>query len=141
MAISWRSPQIIAKVQRGALRGVTIGIGIVERRAVELILNTKKTGRIYRRRGKSHQASAPGEPFANDTGQTLAARTKVIDKAALRARLIFRGWNAVRLEHGTRKMAPRPYARRSLAETRDQVQDAVFGEILAELRRPERGGK
>lgn len=136
--IKWNSAELIARAQRGAMIGVTRGIGIVEKRAVELVLQTKKSGRKYRRRGIIHQASAPGEPFASDTGTTLAAReivtfSRVSDRNLI-ARLIFRGWNAFRLEHGTRRMAPRPFARRALAETRDQVQDAVYAEIAAELR-------
>lgn len=136
MAIDWRAPQIVEKVRKGAMRGVVIGIGIVEARAVWLITQTKKSGRIYRRRGVQHQSSAPGEPFASDTGTTLARRTTELDAGRLRARLSFRSQNAIRMELGTRKMAPRPFGRRALAETRDQVQDAILGEIREELRKP-----
>ena len=117
------------------VRGLAIGIGIVEARAVYLITQTKKTGRIYRRgRGRQHQASAPYEPFANDTGDTLKRRRVAVDAAALRATLYFHSVNAARLEHGTRKMKPRPFARRALSETRQQVIDAVVGEVAKELR-------
>jgi hypothetical protein len=134
MAVDWHGADIMARVRAGALKGVGEGIGIVEKRAIELILHTAKTGRLYRRRGVVHQASAPGEPFASDTGATIEARTIEIDAAELRGRLAFRSENASRLEHGTKKMDPRPFARRALSETRSQVSDAVAAAIVAELR-------
>jgi len=133
MAVDWNAPEIVAKVRRGALKGVMTGIGIVEARAVYLITQTTKTGRTYRRRGKKHQSSAPGEPFASDTGDTLNRRNITLDAARIRATLNFHSQNAARMEHGTRKMRPRPFARRALAETSTQVQDAVLGEIIGEL--------
>lgn len=134
MATDWNSPAIVSAVRRGALKGVMIGIGIVEARAVYLITQTKKSGRIYRRRGVKHQSSAPGEPFANDTGETLKRRDTTLDAAHIRATLHFRSINAARMEHGTRKMRPRPFARRAISETRNQVTDAVLGSIVAELK-------
>lgn len=134
MAIDWRGPAVIAAVRRGALAGVVAGIGIVERRAVQLILSPPKSGRVYRRRGVEHQASAPGEAPANDRGDLVKNRTIKIDAAAIRAVLTFHAAHAIRLERGTRRMQPRPFARRALAETSTQVQDAIAGEIAAEIR-------
>lgn len=136
MAVKWNGPQIAARVRKGTLAGLVIGIGIVEQRIVYLTSQQKKTGRIYRRRGRKHQASAPYEPFATDTGATLGNRTIKIDAAALRAVLTFRSKNALRMEFGTKKMKPRPFARRALSETKSQVRDAVLGEVAAELRKP-----
>ena len=135
MAVKWNGPQIAARVRKGTLAGLVIGIGIVEQRVVQLTTQMPKTGRVYRRRGVKHQSSAPYEPFASDTGNTLAGRTIKIDAAALRATLTFRTVNAARMEFGTKKMRPRPSARRALSETADQVRDAVLGEIATELRR------
>lgn len=135
MATDWNAPAVLAKARRGALAGVMRGIGIVEARAVQLVTQGTKTGKIYRRRGKKHQSSAPGEPFASDTGDTIKRRNITLDAAKIRAALHFHSVNAARLEHGTRKMRPRPFARRALAETATQVQDAVMADIIAELRR------
>lgn len=135
MAIDWKAPEIMRRARVGAMRGVVIGIGIVENRAVVLVTQGKKTGRIYRRRGVSHQSSAPGEPFASDTGTTIGRREVTLDTKNLRATLHFRSKNAVRLELGTRKMKARPFARRALAETRREVEDVIFVEIIEELRR------
>lgn len=133
MAVDWHGEEKAAAIRRGMVRGLAIGIGIVEKRAVYLITQTAKTGRVYRRRGVAHQASAPGEPFANDTGDTLKSRRVRVDAAALRATLYFHSVNAARMEHGTRRVKPRPFARRSLAETRAEVIDAIVGEVRREL--------
>jgi hypothetical protein len=135
MSLKWYSPTYEQKIRRGAVRGVTVGIGIVERRAVFLITNPPKTGRTYKRRGVSHQASAPGEAPASDTGALVGRRRITIDTQRVRARLTFSSKHARHLEHGTRKMEPRPFARRSLMDERRTVTAAIKGEITAELRR------
>jgi hypothetical protein len=70
-----------------------------------------KTGRLYRtsNKRKMHQASAPGEAPATDTG-TLVARInhQVIDsglEASVFSDVSYAGY----LERGTKRMAPRPY--------------------------------
>lgn len=131
---SWNAPVIVQAVRRGAMVGVTNGINIVEKRAVALILSPPKTGRIYRRRGVSHQSSAPGEAPASDTSRLVNSRRIILNPQALRARLQFAAKHARHLEHGTKKMEPRPFARRALLETRAQVNTAVFNGIVVELR-------
>ncbi len=135
MAVDWNSTPILEKIRRGATRGVMIGIGIVEARAVYLTTQVAKTGKKYRRRGVVHQSSAPGEPFASDTGDAIGRRSIAFNPENLMARLSFHSKKASWLEHGTRKMKPRPFARRSLAETSNQVVDAIAGEIRDELRK------
>lgn len=134
MSVKWHGAQVAAKVRAGALRGIAKGIGIVEAEAVRLITQTPKTGRIYRRRGVTHQASAPGEAFANDTGRLLNSRTIEIISERLAARLTFRTNYGLMLEVGTRRMAARPFARPAIANTRGTVVAAIKGEISAGLR-------
>lgn len=132
MSVKWNSAPIIAAVRRGASIGLIRGIGIVEQRAVSLLLNPPKSGRIYRRRGVEHQASAPGEAPASDSGRLVASRlARLID--GLRARLSFGTKYAMPLEVGTPKMEARPYARRALIETRNEVGAAIGAEIRTEL--------
>lgn len=135
MAIDWHSPIIIDKVRRGAVRGVTSGIGIVENHAVLLITTGTKSGRVYTRRGVRHQASAPGESPASDTGRLVQSRRIIIDAQAIRARLNFSTDYARALEMGTRRMEPRPYARRALAQKEKEIRAAISAEIMLELRR------
>lgn len=130
----WHGPAMLARIRSGALRGVVTGIGIVEDRAVILITGPPKTGRTYRRRGIVHQASAPGEAPASDTSILVNSRRIVLNEAAIKATLLFSAKYAAYLEHGTRHMEPRPFARRALYETYGQVVAAIAGEIRSELK-------
>lgn len=133
MSVNWNSPAVIAAVRQGAMQGVVQAIGIVEQHAVHLLTNPPKTGRVYRRRGVSHQASAPGEAPASDTGRLVGSRRIVFDQANIRARLIFADKKAAWLEHGTRRMLPRPWARRALFEKAREIYAAVAGGIRTAL--------
>lgn len=115
------------------MQGVTAAIGIVENRAVHLIMSPPKTGRIYRRRGIEHQASAPGEAPASDTGTLVNMRRIELLPEELAAKLIFSAKHAPFLERGTRRMEPRPFARRALAETRDEVESTIVSHARAAL--------
>lgn len=132
--VIWNGPQWEERLRRGAMQGVVEGLGIVEQRAIHLITNPPKTGRIYRRRGITHQASAPGEAPASDTGTLVNARRTQLNEADVSGKLIFTSRHAAPLEHGTRNMEARPFARRSLAETRDQVLAAIRRNVAAMLR-------
>lgn len=75
---------------------------------VKLRMSTgKATGRIYRRGGVSHQASAPGEAPAPDSGVLRGSiyheRTGPLSAVA-GSRLAYASY----LEFGTRNIAPRP---------------------------------
>lgn len=130
----WYGDAVLQKVEAAVLIGVERGIADVETRAVELIMEPPKTGRIYRRRGVEHQASAPGQAPASDTGNLARNRTKDVDPAALRGVLTFRSKYARPLETGSQRIAPRPYARRALNEKRKDIEADIQAEVAAALR-------
>lgn len=132
--VSWNSPEILARVRIGAMRGVSRWILRIEERAVELIMTPPKSGRIYVRRGVKHQASAPGEAPANDTGRLVNSRRVELFESQLRARLTFSTEYALPLEVGTKNMEPRPYARRAADETFEEGRVMVEQEIAAALK-------
>lgn len=134
MAVTWNAETVLAAIRKGAMRGVLRAIGYVEAESVRLILNTPKSGKIYRRRGVEHQASAPGEPFANDTGRLLNSRTIEPNASDLSASLVFRTEYAAALEYGTRKMEPRPYAMPAAMNKAQAARDAIAQEIQAALK-------
>lgn len=134
MTVRWYGAEIEARIRAGANRGVVTWIGIVEQRAVDLINNPPKSGRIYKRRGVAHQASAPGEAPASDQGTLVNARRIDLIPERLAARLTFTSAHAPHLQFGTRKMAPRPFADRALHETLEEGQAALRAEIAASLR-------
>ena len=71
-------------------------------------LTGQRSGRVYIRGGRAHQASAPGEPPAVDTG-TLRNSVAGAMVGDLTAVVGVGAPYAHFLEFGTRKMAPRPY--------------------------------
>jgi len=77
-------------------------------RARIAIQSPPKTGRIYERGGKVHQASAPGEAPATDTGflvNSIGSRS-----AGHHVAEVFAGASyAIELELGTSRMEPRPF--------------------------------
>lgn len=88
---------------------------------VKSIARGPKTGQVYRRGNVTHQASAPGQAPATDTGrlvnniyfERLGATT-----AAVGSTLVY----AEHLEYGTRKMAARPFFRPAVEKMRKQFQ-------------------
>lgn len=99
---------------------------IVEARVKAKVLEPPKTGRLYKRaKTVVHQASAPGEAPASDTGNLVGNITQDVDESALEARISAQTPYAAALEFGTKKMEPRPFMRPALVESEKDVVDAV----------------
>lgn len=88
---------------------------LVENEAKRLLL-LPGSGRIYRRGGVVHQASAPGEPAASDTGQLLnsVGHRMSEDANGVYAEVGTDVKHGAYTELGTRHMAPRPWLRPAL---------------------------
>ena len=82
----------------------------IERTAILRIQLPPKTGRRYRRgRGRYHQASAPGESPATDTGN-LAGSIRTVQGTRRHTAVVTVGAEyAARLEFGDGRVAPRPF--------------------------------
>lgn len=77
----------------------------------KLIRKRNKTGRLYKFRGKVHQASAPGEAPANRSGRLLKSSDYKVTNW-YKMEFGEEAFYAKFLEEGTRKrMAPRPHLR------------------------------
>ena len=130
------SAATVQEVRRALLRG---GLR-VENRAVQGIIDPPKTGRIYRSRGnkkKMHQASAPGQFPAADTGELHTGITHAEASAPQGVIRVEVGANApyaLALELGTSKMAPRPFMAPALSENTP----AIRNDIAAAVRRGSR---
>ena len=92
--------------------------------AQEAIRNPPKTGRIYKYGKVSHQASAPGEAPATDTG-ALAANAKTEQQKPAMWEILFFQDYAAALEFGTPKMLPRPYLRPAVEAVKDRFVKAL----------------
>lgn len=112
VTLTTRIPELKANVQRLAEM-------VVERTAQQAVAIAKesmaepKSGRLYQRGKVVHQASAPGEAPAIDTGHLV--NSFFIRKLNRLQRLITVGAEyAVHLEFGTSRMAARPFLRPAL---------------------------
>jgi HK97 gp10 family phage protein len=103
------------------------------------ILKGPKTGRLYKRRGIEHRASAPGEPPATDTGRLVGSVTFELEPSRpvgfVRAATAY----AKALEFGTMKMAARPFLQPALEKNRQKISALIANAAKAVLRR-QRGG-
>jgi HK97 gp10 family phage protein len=132
--VNWNATPVLQRLALAANVGVFRGTEAVRNTAIAKVNNPPKTGREYRRRGVTHQASAPGEAPATDTGRLVGAARTEYDRANLSGRVIFATAYAAALEFGTQRMAARPFLRNSLAENRAAIREAIREEMAAALR-------
>lgn len=109
------------------VKALRAGIRVAEG-YVKASLEGSRSGRIYRIRGKEHQASAPGEAPAVDTGN-LKGSIKVGEVTEDHAVLETNADYAAYLEFGTRHMAARPFMRPSVENHIDEIEAAVAAVI------------
>ena len=98
----------------------------IQARAQMAIMNPPKSGRIYRRGNVAHQASAPGEAPATDTGALVgSAYTEKLGDADYETG--FTAEYAAHLEFGAPNahIAPRPYLRPAVEAVRDAFIRAI----------------
>ena len=96
----------------------------IQARAQMAIQNPPKSGRIYQRGNVAHQASAPGEAPATDTGALVnSAYTKKLADADYETG--FTVEYAAALEFGTAHIAPRPYLRPAVEAVKKAFIDAI----------------
>jgi hypothetical protein len=104
-------------------RGIAEAATDVHRRAVESIQSGSKSGRVYshyfvtikgravpiRARGKPHQASAPGEAPASDSGALASSISFEVRLGGMAAEIGSERDYGLFLEEGTDKVAARPW--------------------------------
>jgi HK97 gp10 family phage protein len=104
----------------------------VEAQAKRSILSGEKSGRTYKRRSVTHQASAPGEAPASDTGRLVNSINSYLDKGKSTA-LVIAGRGTVKyaafLEFGTRLMAARPFMFPALEGSRDWIRERLAAAV------------
>ncbi len=101
---------------------------IVGNRVAQLITQGPKTGRVYRIRGRDHQASAPKEPPANVTGRLVKSFNYNVHgpyEMELGESAPYAGF----LEDGTSRIKPRPHVIRAINETQGEVVNIFYEEF------------
>lgn len=112
-------------------RMLRAGIRVIERNTKNLMTGTR-TGRVSIIGGKTHVASAPGEPPAVDTGN-LKNSLRVIEVTDDYASFGSSADYAAELEYGLSRIAARPYMRpgaQNSIEEIERVMTAVADEAL-----------
>ena len=119
------SDQVSEAIQAAIENAMRGSVQIVVNDAKRSVARGPKTGRIYRRGNITHQASAPGEPPATDTGVLVNSIAGDVSKTAngvvqgyVRAGAGYAGY----LEFGTRKMAARPFLFPAVERNRAAIQ-------------------
>lgn len=133
MVAKWSSAEILTRITNAANIGILRATEQVLSTAVKAIQNPPKTGHVYKRRGVAHQASAPGEAPATDTGRLVQSGRTEYDRKKVLGRVVFSTNYAASLEYGTQTIEPRPFARPALASNKDFIMQAVKEEILNAL--------
>lgn len=97
-------------------------------------LSGPRTGRTYRVPGtnRTYTASAPGEPPAQRLGRLrTSVKTSIVDKGKDLEGQVGSGLEyAPMLEHGTRRMAARPWLKPSFEKALGRVKDILGGRWL-----------
>lgn len=125
MPIEFTPDEVSKKVRAAAMRGVVRATEMVRAEMVRLILRGEKSGKIY---GK-HQASAPGEAPASDTGRLAASLRTEYDLTSVSGKVIVGVPYGLDLEYGTVNMEPRPFIRPALANTQQRAVEVIAEEI------------
>lgn len=132
MAVKWNT-NLVNSIHSAAQDGIVDATDAVYEETLRLVLNTPKSGRIYKRGNRVHQASAPNESFANDTGNALRNTKKKEMKLVGEISADYE--YALALELGTQKMAPRPTLGRALENKTKELPKIVSKPIQEILKR------
>lgn len=108
--------KLLSNIERNVKEEVKVQAAALENEARSLILEPK-SGRWY----GSHQASAPGEPWANWTGATRSSFFSTSKDNGFTGAFGATSPIALYLEFGTERIEPRPTFRVALANRRNDI--------------------
>lgn len=114
-------------VERAILRATMRAAILVQGKARVKIMKGPKSGAIYPRGKKKHQASAPGEPPANDTGnlqRSMSCVSKGLTDGVATVELQVAAPYAAALEFGNLSgtIKERPFLRPSVKESEKEIE-------------------
>lgn len=127
--MNWNGDAVMGRIRQAAMLGVVRGTEAVHQEAVRLIQAGPKSGRAYRRRGVLHQASAPGEPPASDTGNLAQMSGTRYEPNQLTGVVSFNARYAAALEFGSIRVEPRPFLRPALMHNITKIEQDIAAEV------------
>jgi HK97 gp10 family phage protein len=107
----------------------------VEREAKTTVQRGQRSGIIYKRGRRTHQASAPGEPAKSDTGYLASHITTVLDMDGLGANVESQAEYSKHLEFGTSKMAARPFLFPSFERLKPKIKERIAQALNAAFKK------
>ena len=123
-------------VRAGAIDGLNaIGLAALAT-AKRKIQSGPASGKLYLKYGpkRLHQASAPGEAPATDTGGLVNSGFHEMDEAELEVHIGFAKFYAAFLEFGTRMMRKRPFLTPTMDEWRKKARAVMAAAIKAKVK-------
>ena len=116
-------------INGGLKDNLAAAVAIIHGQLMVKMLQGTRSGKTYLVPGtkREYTASAPGEPPAPRTGNT--ARTYDVDVDGFVGRVGSPSEEALRLERGTSRMAPRPHLKPAFDESLDKVKQALGNPI------------
>jgi HK97 gp10 family phage protein len=129
MPVKWYGKKIMDEALQQMEKNLE-HVGVVLSGEMRASINrSPASGRVYKRRGIVHRASAPGEPPATDRGTLSASIDYKVERTGRYKRLVRVGtqlkygkW----LEYGTVRIKPRPFARPALKKYEKKLPEMVF---------------
>lgn len=122
------------KVRLGVIDALKIIGLLILNRAKARIQGGSKSGRKYKRGAVTHQASAPGESPATDTGKLVSSGEFAVDENSLWVTVAFTAFYARLLEWGTRFIRPRPFIMPTLDDVKEEIPAIFIKTIRARLK-------
>lgn len=131
MSVRFNTGEVIRSLEEGIMRAIVRGTESVKTEAINMVQSGPKTGRVYRRRGIEHQASAPGQAPASDTGHLVQSIHTEYNRKNLEGYVVVTADYARALEFGTENIEPRPFLRPAVSKKAK----AIIADVEAEIRR------
>jgi HK97 gp10 family phage protein len=100
---------------------------LVLEREIKQELSKRGSGRTYKRGKKVHQASAPGEPPAVDSGRLRSSVGHEQTDEGVRVGTAVT--YAIPLEYGSSRMKPRPFIRPALERAKAEMGEEIQAEL------------
>lgn len=115
-----RNVKFAGDLKKEVIRALGRGALSVQRSAIDAVRSPPKTGKIYKRGSVTHQASAPGEAPATDTGALISSiRVEIADGGEVQ-RIIAGGKGAPYAGLLEEEMN-RPYMRPALEKNKSHI--------------------
>jgi len=134
MTVTFNTAPTLDKIKIAAMRSIIRGVEAIRKEATRSIMRGKKSGIIYHRRGVTHQASAPGEAPAADTGELAGSITTEYNAKLLTGTITAKAIYAAALEFGTQTIEPRPFMRPALDSQRARIQEELQAAVAKALK-------